>query len=204
MCEFWNAQVCHTLCDGSPAHLEDEVERALQRWEPPAISPDMRSRTSMFSHFSIAVSLSYIKLDERQTGLSNFRSMKFIGLSLVLVECVTCSSKFRDWIILNTTNVFFPKGSTETQTRSWGEPPTRCSGCTGRLGGGTFFEGTQSSRVHRKCGRNDNIERWKDWSKLRACSSSSSSGWSINFPETPNTIGHWKIGGNIQRTEKIA
>ena len=60
----------------------------------------------MFSNFSIAVFLSYIKLDERQTGLSNFRSMKFIGLSLVLVECVTCSSTFSDWIILNTTNVF--------------------------------------------------------------------------------------------------
>merc|ERR1712047_232801 len=25
-------QVCHTLCDGSPTHLEDEVERALQRF----------------------------------------------------------------------------------------------------------------------------------------------------------------------------
>ena len=55
----------------------------------------------MFSHFGrqpSAVSLSYIKLDEKRTGLSNFWSMKPIVLSLVLVECVTCSSKFRDWI----------------------------------------------------------------------------------------------------------
>ena len=54
----------------------------------------------MFSHFGrqpIAVFLPCIKLDEMRTGLSNFRSMKFIGLSLVLVECVPCSSKFRDW-----------------------------------------------------------------------------------------------------------